>query len=126
MGKMYGIIDSLCKQRGKNVTQMCRELGISRSVMSELSSGRTQRLSAKNSALVAGYLGVSVEYLLGEDAQVTKRISDDEIKVALFGGDSEVTDEMWEEVRRFAEFVKTREAEKRIGESDKNSGTKRD
>lgn len=32
--------------------------------------------------------------------------SEQEIKVALFGGDQEVTDEMWEEVKRFVEFIK--------------------
>ncbi len=33
-------------------------------------------------------------------------ISENEIKVALFGGDGEVTEEMWQEVKRFVEFVK--------------------
>lgn len=42
-------------------------------------------------------------------------VSDDQIKVALFGGDSEVTDAMWEEVKRFAEFVKENENRKRNG-----------
>ena len=32
----------------------------------------------------------------------------DEIKIALFGGDGDVTDEMWEEVKRFVEFVKSK------------------
>ena len=32
--------------------------------------------------------------------------SEHEIKVALFGGEQEVTDEMWEEVKRFVEFIK--------------------
>lgn len=127
MGKMYDIIDNLCKQKGITVTQMCRELGISRSIMSELSSGRTMRLSAKNSALVAKYLGVSVEYLLtGGDTAAPEPASDEAVKIALFGGDGVVTDEMWQEVRRFADYIKTREAEKRVGGSDKNSGTKRD
>ena len=30
-------------------------------------------------------------------------------KVALFGGDGEVTDAMWEEAKRFAQYVKQRE-----------------
>ncbi len=32
--------------------------------------------------------------------------SNDDIKVALFGGDTEVTDEMWEEVMNYAEYIK--------------------
>lgn len=42
-----------------------------------------------------------------------RSVSDDEIKFALFGGDGEITDAMYEEVRRFAAFVKQREADKK-------------
>lgn len=37
-------------------------------------------------------------------------------KVALFGGDGEVTDEMWNEVKGFVEFIK----DKRKRENDNN------
>ena len=40
-------------------------------------------------------------------------VSDEEIKFALFGGDGEITDEMYAEVKHFAAFVKQREKEKR-------------
>lgn len=40
-------------------------------------------------------------------------VSDDDIKFALFGGDGEITDAMYDEVRRFAAFIKQREAEKK-------------
>ena len=43
-----------------------------------------------------------------------RNISDDDIKFALFGGDGEITDAMYEEVKRFAQMVKLREeAEKK-------------
>lgn len=42
-----------------------------------------------------------------------RSVSDDDIKFALFGGDGEITDAMYDEVRRFAAFVKQREAEKK-------------
>ena len=35
-------------------------------------------------------------------------VSEDDIKFALFGGDQEITDEMYEEVLQFAAFVKAR------------------
>ena len=38
---------------------------------------------------------------------------EEDIKFALFGGESEITDEMYEEVRQFAKFVRQREAEKK-------------
>lgn len=42
-----------------------------------------------------------------------RSVSDDYIKFALFGGEGEITDAMYEEVRQFAEFVKNREAQKK-------------
>ena len=41
-----------------------------------------------------------------------RSISDDDIKFALFGGDGEITDAMYDEVKRFAAFLKHREAGK--------------
>lgn len=38
-----------------------------------------------------------------------ERVSDEDIKFALFGGDGEITDEMYEEVLRFAAYVKERQ-----------------
>ena len=34
--------------------------------------------------------------------------TEDDIKVALFGGAEEVTDEMWNEVKKFVEFIKSK------------------
>lgn len=50
MSTMYERIDALCKKRETNVTAMCRELEISRSSLSELSSGRSKTLSAEKTA----------------------------------------------------------------------------
>ena len=38
-----------------------------------------------------------------------RTVSDEEIKFALFGGDSDITDAMYDEVKRFAQMVKLRE-----------------
>ena len=43
----------------------------------------------------------------------TKANRDEEIKFALFGGDGEITDAMFDEVKQFAAFVKQREAGKK-------------
>ena len=43
-----------------------------------------------------------------------RKVSDNDIKFALFGGDGEITDAMYDEVKRFAQMVKLREeAEKK-------------
>ena len=56
---------------------------------------------------IARYLNVNIEYLTGEaDERTTFPLNEDDIKVALFGGDKEVTPEMWQEVQDYIEFIK--------------------
>lgn len=109
MSEMYKRIEKLCKDNGMSVSKMCRELSITRSCLSELSTGRTERLSTVNAAKIADFFGVSVQYL----TDGTEKNLDDELKFALFNGSEGVTDEMFEEVRQFAEMVKLREEAKR-------------
>lgn len=67
MGIMYERILTMCNQKGIKPGKLCAETGLSRSFMSELKSGRTKELSAKNAQIVADYFGVTVGYLLGEE-----------------------------------------------------------
>lgn len=119
MAEMYEIIDSLLDERGISGAQMSSDLGMSRSFMTELRKGRAKSIKLETAQKIAEYFGVSLDYLLGQDAEKApadsgkRSISDDDIKFALFGGDGEITDSMYEEVRRFAAFVKQREAEKK-------------
>ena len=109
MTGMYKIIESLCRENHTNVTAMCRELGIGRSTLTELKQGRTQTLSATTTSKIAGYFHVSVAYLLGESSdKQSYQASDDEIKFALFGATEDITDEMFDEVKAYARFVKER------------------
>lgn len=68
---------------------------------------------------LADFFNVSADYLLentddptpptkkGQKKEAPKGASGDELKFALFGGDSEdITDEMYDEVKNFAEFIK--------------------
>ena len=59
---------------------------------------------------IANYFNVSIDYLLGNTDNKEKTsessISDEDIKFALFGGDKDITDEMYEEVKQFVQFVK--------------------
>ena len=99
---MYERIEQLCKERKTNITRMCKECGIPRASLSDYKSGRIQSLSAKVLAKIADYFGVSVDFLYGG----SKMPYEKELKVALFGGDAEVTDEMWDEVKRYARYIK--------------------
>ena len=120
MCTLYDRIIELCKAKGVTGSRMCLDLGLSKSTLSDIKSGRKKGISTSTAQKMAAYLDVSVGYLLGEEenkkapAESGKRsVSDDEIKFALFGGDGEITDAMYDEVKRFAAFVKQREAEKK-------------
>lgn len=103
------------KKRGIPKEQFYRESGISSATMSQW---RKRIYSPSSAAIkkIEDYLGVvfsieQKEKTPTEDGEC--QVSDDDIKFALFGGDSEITDAMYDEVRRFAAFVKHREAEKK-------------
>ena len=69
-------------------------------------------------AKMAEYFGVTTDYLLEQSddrsaGEQKMTVSDEDIKFALFGGDGEITDAMYEEVKQFAAFVKQREAGKK-------------
>lgn len=119
MGKISDVIDSRLEELGIKGSKMCDDLGISRSTLTELRKGRAVTLKADRATAIASYLGISVEELLGaktEKAPTPKgerSVSDDDIKFALFGGDGEITDAMYEEVKQFAQMVKLREESKK-------------
>lgn len=113
MSDLYNRIYQLCLSRGISIGKMCSDLGISRGNLSDLKMDRIKFLSTKKTETIANYFGVSIEYLLTgtEKAPTPKdeRISDEDIKFALFGGDGDITDEMFEEVKQFAQFIRERE-----------------
>lgn len=105
MPQIYARIEELCKKRGITVTALCSDCGIPRASLSDFKNGRKKTLSADTLSRIAEYFDVSVEYLHDGTAS---RIDDQSLKVALFGGDGEVTDEMWDEVKRYAQYIKER------------------
>ena len=59
-------------------------------------------------------LGVSADSAVGKEDQKEKSpsISDEDIKFALFGGEGEITDEMWQAVKEYAQFIKDKHGKK--------------
>lgn len=107
---------TIFKERAK---ALCKKNGISQKFLSE-STGHGQYflndvwlgkrdVSDGDMQKIAKALHTTPEYLKGEtdipDAPDKITIDESQIKVALFGGGKEVTDEMWDEVKRFVEFV---------------------
>ena len=119
MGNMYERIVALCEQKGIKPGRVCADTGLSRGMMSDLKMGRTKELSGKNAKIVADYFGVTTDYLYGQETvkappQEGERQPDiNQAKIALFGGDGEVTDEMWEEAIFAAQLIKERHKRKK-------------
>lgn len=80
--------------------------GISSSLYSQWNTGAVKP-TMKSLGMAAAALGVDVEQLVTGKPRAGV-VTDDDIKFALFGGGEEITDEMYEEVKRFAAFVKQR------------------
>ena len=73
MCTLHSRITELCKERGISGSRMCLDLGMSKSTLSDLKSGRKKSFTAGTAQKIASYLGVSVAYLLGEESEETKK-----------------------------------------------------
>lgn len=67
MATLYETLDLLCKEKGVKGGRMCTDLGISKSLMTDLKNGRKKGVNAETAQKIANYFGVSVGYLLGEE-----------------------------------------------------------
>ena len=72
MCTLYERIIDLCKERGVSGSRMCLDLGLSKSTLSDMKSGRTKGVSTATAQKIASYFGVSVGYLLGEEEKEEK------------------------------------------------------
>ncbi len=73
MCTLHSRIIALCKERGISGSRMCLDLGMSKSTLSDLKSGRKKSFTAETAHKIASYLNVSVAYLLGEEENSTKK-----------------------------------------------------
>lgn len=104
-------------RKRKNLTQMqfAKAFGISNGTIAMWETGKRSP-DIETITNLAAFFNVSVDYLLGNDTSSSKNpTTDDELKFALFNGLDGVTDEMYEEVKNFAQMVKMREDAKRKG-----------
>lgn len=107
----------LCKEIGETPNSVAKILGISSGSITAWKNGTEPR--NKTLSNIADYFGVTTDYLLGKETEKApvdtdkRSVSDDDIKFALFGGDGDITDAMYDEVKRFAAYIKQREADKK-------------
>ena len=117
----YTVYSALCQKNSVSESKVAESIGLNRSAVVKWKKGASP--AGPTLQRLADYFGVTTDYLLtGEDKENTptqqggRAVSDDDIKFALFGGDGEITDAMYDEVKRFAHMVKLREeAEKKKG-----------
>lgn len=93
MCTLYDRIIDLCNKRGVSGSRMCLDLGLSKSTLSNMKSGRTSGLSASTAQKIASYFGVSVGYLLGEEEKEEKPTVED--------------DELSENIKKLIDFAKS-------------------
>ena len=69
LGTLYERITALCKTKGVSGSRMCLDLGLSKSTMSDLKNGRIKGISIPTAQKIAGYFGITVDELYGEEAK---------------------------------------------------------
>lgn len=110
----------LCKQRDISPSRAALEAGISKSLVTKWKNNNIEMPSADVLSKLSKYFGIPVSELLGEELEKAptetseRKYEDSEIMFALSrGGEAEITDEMFEEVKNFARFIAQREADKK-------------
>lgn len=106
-------VRSICHQRRIPISTLEKACGFSNGY---LNPKKMARIPYDRAVLIGQYLNIPAQQILTglapEDAQPQAIVTDEDIKFALFGGDGTITDAMYEEVKRFAAFLKQREAQR--------------
>lgn len=120
MGNLYERIVFLCQKKDIRPGRLCDDLGLSRGLITDLKMGRKKGVNADTAQKIAGYLGVTVEQLLGtapdsnwcnSPSPVTADILD-EVDVAFYGDFKELNEEEKETVRDMVRLMRQRRADK--------------
>ena len=102
-------VREICRQRKIPVSTLERDCGFSNGY---LNPRKLTQLPYSRAVTIAEYLNLPVEQILtGKEKNASapedkRAVTDADIKFALFGGDGEITDEMYEEVKQFAAYLK--------------------
>ena len=108
MENLFTRIESLCDKKGIRPGRLCDELGLSRGLMTDLKKGRKKTLNAETAQKIAGFFGVSVGYLLGQEESDIL----DQVDVAFYGDFKELNEEEKEAVRDMVRLMRERRAAK--------------
>ena len=102
MANLYETIQSLCESKGIRPGRLCDELHLSRGLMTDLKMGRKKSVNAQTAQKIAGYFGVSVGRLLGQEETDVL----DQVDVAFYGQFKELTEEQKATVRDMVRLMR--------------------
>lgn len=80
MSILYDTIIKLCDEKQISGYKLCTDLGISKSILTDLKMGRKKTVNAQTASKIADYFGVSVSYLLGNDSAPDKSDSSPKLR----------------------------------------------
>lgn len=108
-------LKELRKEKHLTQVQLAELMGLERSSIGKYEGNKGNLPSPEILQQLADFFDVSIDYLLGR-TDIKKisgekpEVTDEDIQFALFGG--KVTDEVYEDVKRFAEFIKEKYKDK--------------
>ena len=110
---MYSVFVQLLQLKNVTAYKVCKATGIASATISDWKNGKSTPKQDKLQK-IAEYFDVSLEYLMtGKESEHKAPATDDDVKLALFGGDGDVTDAMWEEALFAVELIKQRHKKKK-------------
>jgi transcriptional regulator with XRE-family HTH domain len=104
MGNLYESIQTLCQERGVKPGRVCDDLGLSRGLITDLKMGRKKSVSAETAQRIAGYFGVSVARLLGQEQEDIL----EQVDVAFYGDFKELNEEEKQTIRDMVRLMRAR------------------
>lgn len=106
-------VRDICQQRKIPISQLEKECGFSNGY---LNPKKMTKIPYDRAKLIAEYLNIPIDTILTGSEKTKapadngkRSISDEELQFALFGGADEITEKMFDEVKKFAAYIKQRE-----------------
>lgn len=109
------------KELNLTLNDVAKRVGVTEATVQRWESGNIKNLRHERIAALADALETTPSYIMGWESDFPssgspRKISDEELKFALFNGRQDITDDMFAEVKNFANYIMSREDAKRKDE----------
>lgn len=104
-----GLKENIKMKRLENkmtMEELAKKIGTSKPTIQRYESGKITNIPSDKIEAMARALNTTPEFLMGWKTRESTTVTDNDVKVALFGGDKEVSEELWDEVMKYAEYLK--------------------